>query len=142
MEQERRETEQQFAAQGFPSMDPGGSAMSLPDSLNSHAAWGKMLFGEQGCINCHSVDGTNGVGPSLLGVYGTSRPLEPDSSLVVADTIYLREAILAPYERITYGYAPVQPPYGDLNGEQVQALIEYMTCLGEMSSEKVGCIGL
>jgi cytochrome c len=43
-------------------------AFGIADALAQDAAAGKAAY--QQCAVCHSVDGTNGVGPSLKGVVG------------------------------------------------------------------------
>jgi cytochrome c len=45
-----------------------GLVVSQPLASAQDAAAGKQLFGQ--CGVCHSIDGSNGVGPTLLGVYG------------------------------------------------------------------------
>ena len=99
----------------------------------SPADLGAKVAQENGCLSCHSVDGSQLVGPSWLGAYGSARPLA-DGTVVTADDEYLRQAILEPNARIAEGYpANVMPQdYGErLAEEEINALIAYIRSLGE-----------
>jgi cytochrome c oxidase subunit 2 len=86
----------------------------------------------QGCLSCHSPDGSQLVGPTWLGLYGSEEALE-DGSAVLVDEAYLRESILDPGAKITQGFTNIMPPtYQDtLSEEEVDALIEYIKSLSE-----------
>ncbi len=88
--------------------------------------YGALLFEQQMCHQCHSLDGTPGIGPSLQGLFGTTEQLA-DGSTVEVDDDYLRESILDPGAKIVAGYQNVMPAaYGNLNERQVNALIEFI----------------
>lgn len=90
---------------------------------------GRKLFQVRGCLQCHSVDGSAKVGPSLLGVYGRSEAMA-DGSTVAADENYLRESILEPMAKVVAGYEPVMPTYqGRLKDAEITAVIEYLKTL-------------
>lgn len=94
---------------------------------------GKALADAQGCVACHSIDGSVKVGPTWLGLYGSQRTLA-DGKTITADEAYLRESILNPNVKIVRDFAPnVMPPiYKDtLTGNQVLDLIEYIKSLGK-----------
>jgi len=87
----------------------------------------------QGCQACHSLDGSQLVGPTWLGLYGSQVALE-DGTTVVADEEYLRRSILETNAEIVKGYpANVMPSiYQDtLSEEQVDALVEYIKSLAD-----------
>lgn len=87
---------------------------------------GAKLFSIQGCAQCHSVDGSGGIGPSLKNVYGTQQPLQGGSS-VLADENYIRESIMDPQAQIVAGYQPVMPTYkGRLKDKEITVLIAYL----------------
>ena len=93
------------------------------------AEWGEQLVKENACNTCHSVDGTQLVGPSWLGKFGSEEPLA-DGTTVTVDENYLRESILQPGAQIVEGYDNVMPPYqGQLSDEQINAIIEYIKTL-------------
>ena len=56
-----------------------------------------------------------------------------DGSTLIADEDYVRESILEPYDRLTYGYENTMQAYtGQLTEEQVVRLIEYIKSMGEV----------
>ncbi len=68
-----------------------------------------------GCVACHTLDGTPGVGPTWQGLYGREEPLA-DGTSVTVDDVYIRDSILDPNKQITEGFNPNLMPqnYGDL----------------------------
>jgi cytochrome c oxidase subunit 2 len=96
----------------------------------SMAAAGEELFTTLGCNSCHREDGV-GAGPSLVGLWGREEALE-DGTSVVADMDYIRQSILDPSAHIVAGYPPIMPTYeGQVDEEELLALIEYIRSLGE-----------
>jgi cytochrome c oxidase subunit 2 len=90
---------------------------------------GRLVAERQGCLMCHTIWGGDSVGPTLLRLYGTKRPLS-DGSSVVADDRYLREAILDPNKRLLAGYAAGMPSYrGKLSDQELTGLIAYLKTL-------------
>lgn len=94
---------------------------------------GRQLAQNNGCLACHSLDGSASLGPTWQGLYGSSRPLA-DGSSIQADEAYLSESILAPQARLVQGYPPVMVPYR-LNAEDLAALIALIKSLGDTPSE-------
>ena len=87
---------------------------------------GKMFFNNRGCNQCHTVDGTRMIGPSLKDLYGSMQPLT-NGAKVLADEAYLRESILVPGAKIVEGYTDVMPSYqGTLKERDLRALILWM----------------
>jgi cytochrome c oxidase subunit II len=78
---------------------------------------GEIWYGTErgyGCVACHSLDGSPGVGPSWLGIYMAERPLA-DGTTVIGDEAYMRLSILEPDADIVAGYQPGIMPanYGE-----------------------------
>ncbi len=95
------------------------------------AELGEALVQEQGCLSCHSLDGSELVGPTWLGLFGSERQFE-DGSTAVADEEYLRAAILQPQSQVVAGYPNVMPAaYTFLSDEELDALVEYIKTLGQ-----------
>lgn len=97
------------------------------------AELGAEVAKTQGCIGCHSTDGSQLVGPSWLGLYDKQVTLE-DGTNVQADDEYLRRAILEPNAQIVKGFpANVMPSIyqNTLSEEEIQALIDYIKSLAE-----------
>lgn len=94
---------------------------------------GKELFQETGCIACHSVDGTAAgkTGPTVQGLFNSERILK-DSTTVVADADYIREAILEPNEKVPEGYEAEMPSFlGVLSDREIEAIILYIESLSD-----------
>ena len=91
---------------------------------------GSDLFsGRGGCIVCHSVDGSKKIGPSLKGVFGSTRQFL-DGTSVTADENYLRESIMIPTAKVVAGFAPVMPTFqGKFSDKELTALITYIKTL-------------
>lgn len=64
---------------------------------------GRQLFAADGCAGCHSLDGSDGAGPTIKGLAG-SRTQLADGSTVTADRAYLTKAIVSPDADIAQGY--------------------------------------
>lgn len=88
---------------------------------------GKKLFTDNGCVACHSVDGSTNIGPTLKGKFGNEEELE-DGSKVKVDESYISESILNPNAKVVKGFPRnVMPSFqGKLNEDEVTALIEYI----------------
>lgn len=90
---------------------------------------GEKLYVAKACNTCHSVDGSNKVGPSWKGIFGSSRALANGDSVKV-DPNYLRESIVNPQAKVVKGYPPVMPAYaGLLSDREIDAIIEYIKSL-------------
>ena len=84
---------------------------------------GQALVQSQGCLACHSLDGTKGVGPTWQGLWGRKEYLT-DGSTVAVDAAYFRESIEYPNIKIVEGFAPVMLPY-QFTDEEFEAMIAY-----------------
>jgi cytochrome c oxidase subunit 2 len=58
-----------------------------------------------GCVACHSIDGTPGVGPTWQGLFMREEQLT-DGSTVTADEAYIEHSILEPNAQIVVGFNP------------------------------------
>ena len=66
---------------------------------------GEQLVTDNGCLACHSIDGSQIIGPSWKGIYGSREKLN-DGSTVMVDGYYLSESILNPNAKIVEGFSP------------------------------------
>ncbi|MCC6673916.1 MAG: c-type cytochrome [Thermomicrobiales bacterium] len=82
------------------------------------------------CLACHTIDGSQAVGPTWKGLYGSKVELE-DGSTVVADAAYLIESIKDPNAKVVKGFpAGAMPPYGSiLSDENIADLVAYIETL-------------
>ena len=90
---------------------------------------GAELAQQRGCLACHSIDGTTGVGPSWKGMYGRTETLA-DGSIIEADAAYLSESIRDPSARMVQGFPPLMSAY-PFNDDDIDALIAYFITLAE-----------
>jgi cytochrome c oxidase subunit 2 len=83
----------------------------------------------QGCITCHSVDGSQKIGPSFQGLFGREENFTDGSTLTV-DENYIRESILDPGAKIVQGYQNQMVSYeGRLSDDDISDIIEYIKTL-------------
>ncbi|HOB53009.1 MAG TPA: cytochrome c oxidase subunit II [Acidobacteriota bacterium] len=87
------------------------------------------LMDDQGCLTCHSVDGSPGAGPTFKGIFNrrTVILVNGREREIAADEAYLRRAILEPNAEIVTGAAMEMPASPDpLSAEDVDAIIAYL----------------
>ena len=66
-------------------------------------ASGDKLFAMKGCAGCHSIDGSQLVGPTFKGL-GAAKALA-DGAKVTVDENYVRESIVALAAKVVAGYS-------------------------------------
>jgi len=94
-----------------------GAETARVAALDTPEARGEQLYQTQGCIGCHSLDGTIVVGPSWLNLYGRQEQLD-DGTSVIADEDYIRHSILYPGDQIVKGFQNLMPAnYGEILSE-------------------------
>lgn len=103
------------------------STLSVQVPQGSLAEKGKQITVTQGCVACHTDDGSKKIGPSYKGIFGAMAELK-DGSKVKVDENYIRESILSPQTKIVKGYEmAMMPPYaGQLDDQEIAAVIEYI----------------
>lgn len=90
---------------------------------------GRILATAQGCTRCHSVDGSNHVGPTWLDLY-RRREVLAGGETVEADEAYLTESMMDPRAKVVSGFDPVMPSFRNkLSPPEVAALVEYIKSL-------------
>lgn len=100
-------------------------------------AWesGLDVLRKNGCNVCHSSDGSKLVGPSYLGVWGSTREVETGGAdrEIVADSTYIRTAIFDPDADIAKGFNKgLMLSYeGLVTEEEVGWIIEYLKHLNQ-----------
>lgn len=119
-----------LGAMVYRNLDSGSDSGTEPLGLSSDLArLGLQVANAQGCIACHTLDGSRGIGPSWLGMYGATRKMRDGSELVV-DEEYIRESITRPEVKIVEGYENLMIRY-NLPEEDIRALVEFTKELGE-----------
>jgi cytochrome c oxidase subunit II len=90
---------------------------------------GERVAAEQGCLKCHSVDGSRHIGPTWVNLYGREEKLQAGKA-VVADEAYLTRSMMDPGAEIVAGYQNVMPTYqGKLAPPEAAAIVEYIKSL-------------
>lgn len=118
---------------------------------------GLLVMEEQGCTGCHSLDGTEDIGPSLFELAGKPRKIIVDgkTSDLTIDEKYLKLAIRDPEAEMVEGYDPMMPAYDEatMSKEDLQAVVDYLLAPSSDSEqltpaldgtellEESGCLG-
>jgi cytochrome c oxidase subunit 2 len=89
---------------------------------------GRAVAEAKGCVACHTIDGSTGVGPTWKGLYGKTETMK-DGSTALVDDAYLRRFIRNPQERGVKGFPPIMPKI-ELSDDELAALVEHIRSLG------------
>ncbi|HXX42441.1 MAG TPA: c-type cytochrome [Chthoniobacterales bacterium] len=82
------------------------------------------LLEAKDCLTCHTIDGSEGIGPTFKGIYGRKTKLK-DGSTIAADDVYLRDSIVNPGTKIVDGFDDVMPK-PELTDEEVDLILKYL----------------
>jgi cytochrome c oxidase subunit II len=105
-----------------------------PDRLEL-AVLGERVAAQQGCLRCHTTDGSPHIGPSFGGLYGSTVDLD-DGSQVVADAAYITRSMMDPLAELRHGYQPVMPSYqGLLTPPETAAIVEFIRSLRDVEPD-------
>ncbi len=92
-------------------------------------AEGRKVAAAQGCLRCHTTDGTPHIGPTFADLYGRRVKLA-DGTEIVADEAYLTESMIDPAAKRVAGYELSMPSYaGKLGPAETAALLELIKSL-------------
>jgi cytochrome c oxidase subunit 2 len=89
---------------------------------------GLEVLQKNGCIACHSTDGSKLVGPSFKGIYGIERTVlvDGDEKTVLVDDEYIIRSIEDPNAEIVKGFNAAMPPYKDkFTEEEIELILDY-----------------
>lgn len=90
---------------------------------------GRRVAADQGCLKCHSVDGTRHIGPTWTDLYLRDERLV-NGKVVRADEGYLTRSMMDPAADIVQGFQNVMPTYqGKMSPPEVAAVVEYIKSL-------------
>ena len=94
---------------------------------------GHKVIEKNGCIACHSVDGSKMVGPTFKGLYGSSVEVSTDGTVhrITADNAYIKSSIVDPNKDIVTGYPKgLMKSYNHIITDQdIQLVSEYLKTL-------------
>lgn len=94
---------------------------SIPEQAQTPVERGLALVTGNACTACHALDGTRGIGPSWVGIYGSTRTFA-DGSMARVDDSYLRRSMLEPAAQLVEGFDSVMVP-APVTEEQVVDII-------------------
>ncbi len=96
---------------------------------------GLAILKKNGCVACHSSDGSKLVGPSYLGIWGEEQQVTENGQekTVKIDSAYIRQSIFDPNSQIVKGYQKglMQPYQGVVSNDDISKIIEYLKTLKE-----------
>jgi cytochrome c oxidase subunit II len=116
-------------------VDSGGD--DGPSFRGTLVEYGKRIAMAQGCLKCHSLDGSQHIGPTWLDMYLRKETLE-NGETVVADEAYMTNSMIDPRAKIVKGYKPVMPTYkGKLAAPEAAALVEFIKSLRSSNLQNV-----
>lgn len=125
--------------------EPTAFAKWLEDASNwegrmSPVQRGQQLYTQRGCVQCHSIDGTVGIGPSFKDLW--ARTVNGQTAFRDGSTLgsllgpeytpeqYISESIYKPDLHYVAGYSPAMPSYlGQVKDNDIPAFIAYFKSL-------------
>jgi cytochrome c oxidase subunit 2 len=109
--------------------DGSPTALDFAPPLGNLVEQGKRIAAEQGCLKCHTTDGSRHIGPTWLDLYHRRERLTT-GDFVDADEAYLTQSMMEPASQVVDGFQPVMPSFqGKISGPEVAALVEYIKSL-------------
>ena len=121
--------------------EPAVSLQLGPSEPMSLVRLGEEVAAQQGCLRCHTLDGTPHIGPTWAGLYMARVPLKGGGE-VVADEAYLTESMMDPLARVHAGYATVMPSYlGRLRPAETGALLALIKSLQHVRGQEPSQLG-
>jgi cytochrome c oxidase subunit II len=91
------------------------------------SAKAEQLLQKKGCNGCHSIDGSEKIGPTLKGIFKKKKIIltHGKEKEVIADEEYLRKMILKPGVDILKGYPPIMPAI-PLTEDELKTLVDFL----------------
>jgi cytochrome c oxidase subunit 2 len=108
-------------------VEPAAPTTAAAAAAGGGTAAGQALFAQKGCVACHTVDGTPGLGPTLKGVLGRHEELADGGSITV-DEAFIEQQIRTPNTKVLKGFQPIMPPV-PMTDAELRALVEYVKTL-------------
>lgn len=119
------------------------------NETNQAGKAGLKLMEEYGCFDCHSMDGSEDVAPTLLDIGNKPRlVILPNGTKqeLIADKGYLKESILVPNAKLVDGWDDDMPSFGgEISKDEMDSMLEYMISggaqhPGEAIADEEGCL--
>jgi cytochrome c oxidase subunit 2 len=104
------------------------------ESQVSLADQGFEVIQKNGCVACHSSDGSKIIGPSFKGLWGETQNVVTDRETrqITVDSTYIRRSIRDPNADVVEGYPTGQMlPYDNITDQEIGLIIDYLKSLNE-----------
>ncbi len=122
---------------GRPALLPPDTAAGTPyvdrrsglEPMSRLAELGRAAAARHGCLQCHTVDGSPGDGPTWLNLFGARETMQT-GEVVYVNPAYITQSMMDPTAEIVAGFPPIMPSFqGRITPAEVAAIIEYMRAL-------------
>jgi cytochrome c oxidase subunit 2 len=110
------------------------SAVTADNTFASPVEHGMKLYQKVGCMNCHSVDGKAGTGPTWMNLFGHQVVFSDGNAPLIADENYIRSMIVNPNNKLVSGFQGVMPSFQGVLKDKthdVDDLIAYIKTLSD-----------
>jgi cytochrome c oxidase subunit 2 len=101
----------------------------LPATGNIPEHPGLAILKSNGCLTCHSLDGSRIIGPSFKGLYGSKRTVITDQGEKQVDAVddYIKRSILDPNAEVVKGFNKglMQSYSTVLKAEDIDKIVDY-----------------
>ncbi len=112
--------------------DPDAMTEEIPDDADP-VLLGRQIVERQGCLACHSIDGSSLVGPTFAGRYGETITVTTGGQQreILYDEDYVKRSIYDPDADITIGFRPGQmfSYEGEISEQEVEFITEFIKSL-------------
>lgn len=104
---------------------------------------GRRIMEQEGCLSCHSTDGSIVAGPSFRNLWGS----EVDVTIggkparVKVDEAYVHESVVAPQKKLSKGWDSLMPAYDHFSPDQFDAMFDYLRSLSDDRTGRAGTVG-
>lgn len=95
-----------------------------PSTTNS----AEVILENYGCLDCHSTDGEELVGPTFKDIFNRKTVIlkNGEEITIITDRDYLRRAILDPEIEMVKDYEPMMPPFeGEIAKDELEIILDY-----------------
>lgn len=114
--------------------DTTGLDVAVPEGANL-ALMGRQIIESKGCLACHSLDGSEIIGPTFLGRFGENIVVTTNGQdrEIMYDADYVKRSVLDPNADISKGYRAGQmlSYEGELSDQDISLVVEFLKSLNE-----------
>lgn len=109
------------------------TTQTTPERKATPATQGLQVLRTNGCLACHSLDGSERIGPSYQGIFGKEVTVTTDGEerTVEVDSAYVARSIYHPDADIVEGFneGQMQSYEGMISEEEISQIVAYLKTL-------------